>query len=308
MYREVLVPLDGFPAAEESLPQAAEIAFAMGARVHVVNVVDRRTYPPYAHSVGPVEWWHGKGREAAHAYVTECCGPLREVGIDTVASVLSGAAPSALLQYIDEHRIDLIVMTTHRHRSVSRLWAGSMADHLTSAAACPILLRTHQARAGPQRHSAMRHFAHILVPLDGSELAEQAIQHARVMSRLERGRITLLCIADPAAPDIYTAGRLAAYLKEKALTFEDGFRPAFDVHVCAGPAAASITQYAQSNDVDLIVMTTHGESGVVDRVLGSTTARIVRTAHMPVLVVPAQPNSRNALSDAGDSYHVANSR
>ena len=141
----------------------------------------------------------------------------------------------------------------------------------------------------------------ILVPLDGSELAECAIPHVEAVARgCEAPQVVLMQVTEP----IYLPGeyvisekdrqRLEALHKAAAEEYLGGLRGKLGENglslaavVISGKVAETIVDYAEKNDVDLIVMATHGRSGVSRWALGSVAERVLRLSRVPVLMVRA---------------------
>ncbi len=143
----------------------------------------------------------------------------------------------------------------------------------------------------------------ILVPLDGSSFAETALAHARALAQCTGAEIYLVRVAvqpiyEYAAPEpvLYQALRedteaeAAKYLERVAadLTAE-GFK--VTAESCTGPVAETILDYAQEIRADLIVMSTHGRSGLARWFIGSVADKVVRAAILPVLL--ARPPARS---------------
>ncbi len=133
---------------------------------------------------------------------------------------------------------------------------------------------------------------HVLVPLDGSELAERAIDAARDIA----DAITLLVVtyassAEPlrefaASEQVSTSDAAEIYLDQVA-----GRLPGHEVQqvtVAGTSVAEEIVTYADAHDVSMIVMSTHGRSGVGRWLIGNITDKVVRISPVPVLVVPAR--------------------
>ena len=143
----------------------------------------------------------------------------------------------------------------------------------------------------------MKQYKHILVPLDGSELAELALVDAFSLAHLNGAEITLLQVISPfdymvgdAAPMVFTDELVKAhqdaalhYLEE--ITGREECRN-LRVHLAIeiGTPAETIIDYAQREPVDLIVMATHGRSGLRRWVYGSVADKVVRGASVPVLL------------------------
>ena len=160
-------------------------------------------------------------------------------------------------------------------------------------------------------------FTHVLVPTDFSDPANYALRHAIEEASLHRARVTLLHVLAPhGGTDVYyvtgapESGAQANYdpigeghlgapppptvvrrdLDEEALTrlhdmVPDGFRDTWQVEVATGHPADTIVRIAQTRGVDLIVMGTHGRTGLQHVLLGSVAEKVVRLASCPVLTV-----------------------
>ena len=143
----------------------------------------------------------------------------------------------------------------------------------------------------------------IMIPLDGSELAECVLPHAEsFITQCQIQTIVFVRVTEAITPSIAgeysidveelemreTARKTAAedYLKE----IMDRFKPGGSHLACdvlVGRAADRLADYAEENGVDLIVMATHGRSGVSRWVRGSVADRILRAVSVPVLMVRA---------------------
>lgn len=154
-------------------------------------------------------------------------------------------------------------------------------------------------------------YSQILVPLDGSENSERALPHAQELARASGATLHLIQVVSRAeeldmargggygflaaeysqdlAQEYITAqlNRAGEYLKAAAVRLETGGVKA-ETAVKEGAAAENIVQYAQENGIDLIIMGTRGQGGIQRFLLGSTTDRVLRTGHLPVLVVPPE--------------------
>ncbi len=145
-------------------------------------------------------------------------------------------------------------------------------------------------------------YKEILVPLDGSELAESAIPHARELAKAFGARITLLSVIEPVAmysqPGVVgPVISVAVNIQEEMETlgqYLDGIAEQLraeniEVQRVAkeGDPASQICDYAHESKADVIVMSTHGRSGIRRWVYGSVADRVLRGARVPVLLVRA---------------------
>ncbi len=148
----------------------------------------------------------------------------------------------------------------------------------------------------------MQHYINLLVPLDGSKTAEAALPHAIGLAKIEHAAVTLLLVVLPIEDVIATGSSEPIYVdeqwaakKQRALSYLDGVRERQEdgllirTAVETGPVAATIIDYAVRKSVDLIVLATHGRSGVQRWLLGSVAEKVLHAARQTVLLVRASP-------------------
>ena len=150
-------------------------------------------------------------------------------------------------------------------------------------------------------------YKNILVPLDTSELAELALEDALSMARLCQADLTLLHVIAPIDKVFATDLGYTVYIdqqwgdqKQQALDYLDNVCQRLDCNtltvnrvVETGAPAETIIDYAKRNPIDLIVMATHGRSGLQRWVYGSVADKVLRGAHVPVLLVRARPEQED---------------
>lgn len=146
--------------------------------------------------------------------------------------------------------------------------------------------------------------SHILIPLDGSKLAEHALRPIKHFLK-PGGQVTLLSVVSDASslPQVGDAP-LDRYLEQIAARLRlDGFSA--QIEIVAGDPADSIVTRAQQLGVDLIVMCTHGRSGLEKLLYGSVTSRVLAVTTCPVLVIPnrvRQERPQSEASGAADTH------
>jgi nucleotide-binding universal stress UspA family protein len=144
-------------------------------------------------------------------------------------------------------------------------------------------------------------FNHVLVPLDGSALANAALAYAAGLAKLCGAHVTLLMVIPPIETVIETPGESIAIdtqwenRRRRGETYLAALcrQPEYQglqlrPRVAMGPVAETILDYAKDHAVDLIVMTTHGRSGLSRWVWGSVADKVLRAAPIPVLLVRSQ--------------------
>jgi len=155
-------------------------------------------------------------------------------------------------------------------------------------------------------------YQRILLPLDGSAFSEQALPYAAAQAEHFQAELILLRVLPPLPTsrgqessaskwaEDYTADLARQYLENIAATIEEQ-NVRTQITIIEGHPHQDIVKYAEENDVDLIVMCTHGHTGFSRWLMGSVADRVVRGANVPVLLVRARsetPQSADALSDS----------
>jgi nucleotide-binding universal stress UspA family protein len=187
----------------------------------------------------------------------------------------------------------LVAMATHGRSGLARLFMGSVADAVLHHGTMPMLLfRPKPGHITPERTPGT-----IIVPLDGSALSEQALPLAAVLGRalgakvlLARAMSTYALAPVPAGPGVF----LPSYADDDAKIYLDTRvhslcvdRVNADDIVLRGDPGMEIVRLAETTRDSMVLMTTHGRSGVARTVLGSVAEEIVRRSPSPVLVMRA---------------------
>lgn len=225
------------------------------------------------------------------------------------------AAP-VILEAAEELDAGLIVIGTHGRRGPSRWLLGSVAEEVVRAAPCPVL--TVRQQDPPQ---TLQSVERILVPIDFSEASEPTLAHARRIARRFGARLALLHLVEPVAvpgpygslpglrPMTLDYDALAAGAKEKLEDLMHSTRttPAaedvpFKTYSFCGVPRMDIVGFAGQLRADLIVIGSHGRTGLPRLLLGSTAEQVVRTADCPVLVVKTGPDEVDEDSTRKEPY------
>jgi nucleotide-binding universal stress UspA family protein len=210
--------------------------------------------------------------------------------------------------------IDLVVLTTHGHSGLARFRLSDITDALARWRPAPILaLRT--GGAAPDREPPPR-LQRILLPLDGSALAEQILAPAIALGNVMGAEYMLLYVVEPysfvsGAPVPYTS-RLddvaLAHAQAEAQDYLDGIvqlmrHEGLRVQtrvVVARDARTAIRQAARQLETDVIAMTTHGRGGLSPLLVGSVAMQVLHDSHLPVLLYRPPERRRRA----GRAYRV----
>jgi nucleotide-binding universal stress UspA family protein len=136
MYERILVPTDGSPAAEAAVEQAVSLAEQYDATVHALYVVDTSAYSTLE---AGAEVIINALEEEGQAAVAEIADAGEAAGVDVETTVTAGTAYRSILEYVDEHDVDLVVMGTHGRRGLDRYLLGSVTERVVRTADVPVL-------------------------------------------------------------------------------------------------------------------------------------------------------------------------
>lgn len=205
MYRCILVPVDGTAFGEQAIPHAVAIARRSGAVLHLVHVHLPPIVPTGAETAAlPPVWIEASWEEKSH-YLDRLAADLSATaGIRIETKVLEGAVAGALERHAVRCSAGLIVMSTHGHVGISRLWHHGVADQLARDLPLPVVLvRADSAISAPLPGAGEKpdlesvSLAHFLVPLDGSADSELILEHAAKLARPCGARLTLVRVLAP---------------------------------------------------------------------------------------------------------------
>jgi nucleotide-binding universal stress UspA family protein len=307
MYRRMLVPLDGSELAEVVFTYAKELAARLDIDIILLQVA------------GPVLGQFGPMRRA---YIDRAAEIVRrqarevqeKVGVQPEAKpievqgeLVEGYPAEVILRYSEENKVDLVLMATHGYSGRKRWAIGSVASKVLSASKIPVWL----VRAGIPEETPYDKWPSqtLLVLLDGSELAESVLPHVEVLAK-QRGTepvdVVLLRVSETPTMPSYYGPELSGvslnwgeylqreearrkkvaneYLAQVEKRLKDS-NISVQSKVLEGKAADEIIGYASKNPFSIIVMATHGRSGLSRLVYGSVAASLLQGVSNPIFLV-----------------------
>lgn len=301
-FLKILVPLDGSALAERALPPAIKIAETMAARCaagEAVHLVLLRVVGPVAMvAADPMlfDELMRMGVDEARSYLHTVVSSLTPENVVVETQAISGSAADAIVHYAEDNEVDLIIMSSHGRTGSSRWVYGSVAEKVLHHAPCAaIIIRAH---VGVEMFANRK----LLVPLDGSALAERALEPALTIASAVDSDVTLLRVVagpEPLPQGMTPTGEalgasmdMAGRERAEAETYLQHIyssRPNqhlfFDVVSTTGDIADAIVTYADSHGADLIVMSSHGRSGIGRWLHGSVAEKVLRGANCATLII-----------------------
>lgn len=310
MFRSIVVPLDGFAFGEHALPVALGIARPARASLRLLHVMQ-----PFVTVVPELSLYQGPVvaacRQEKQHYLDDLVRRLRDVAdVPTTTELLEGEVVPTL-RAATEGTADLVVMTTHGRGPLTRFWLGSVADRMVRELTVPLLLvPPPRETAALDKIPALRR---ILLPLDGTPLAEHVVIPAVNLARTLNAEITLFRAVRTELPlDFqyrYSGAFIPAQLQEMAEQLRlvqqrqqeaaeaylrsvadrigaNGVATRTKVVMDENPAPA-ILQEVEAG-INLVALATHGYGGLKRLWLGSVADKVLRGSPVPVLIYRPQ--------------------
>ena len=301
MFNRILVPLDGSELAERALEPALKIGRRQKGEVILLRV------PVYRHVMVPSTAGYGhflpeqsfEEQEAGdEAYLKEVQRTRSHPDVTIRTKLVSGDVAGVIVDTAVDEEVDLIVMTTHGYSGFTRWMLGSVTERILRGSPCPVLVIRHGEA-----------LSNVVITLDGSQLAEAALEPGLEIARLfdsvptSSWSLTLLRVdqgeklssVDLALLEMAGSGlgkevaqvegdQVKNYLQSIARKYETPEQK-IEIAIATGSPAQGILEFAEPRSVDLIVMATHGHTGLRRWVYGSVTEKVMRNADCAMLIV-----------------------
>lgn len=296
MYSKILVPLDGSATAETVFPYVEALASGFKTQVELLSVIDIGAMATHltADKTHHLDSLIANEEKKISNYLEKVAKRL--AGLSTECRLVRGHPAETILDSTSQDCDMLIAMATHGRSGAERWLLGSVAEKVLRGSNHPLFL----VRAAVAQTTPRRIIDGLVVPLDGSALAEKILPTVTSWAKALDLEVTLVRAFEFPAADYYHS--------EKALPDYDAFRAqahkeavdylkriehqlvgagvrTVSISALEGAAADEIIHFAQRDPRGVIAMSTHGRSGVRRWLLGSVTEKIVRHGNDPVLVI-----------------------
>ncbi len=309
--RNILVPIDFSKMSIQAIDTAKRLARRFGATVHLAHVhgldypaAFTAPMPPFQ-SFSVVDYQQQMEQNVAR----RLSDLAKEYGLASANCHVQTGAPAfdEICGLAQEISADLIVTPTHGRTGLKHVFLGSTAERIVQHSPCPVFVARQTGRRS-KSGSAPRTNT-ILVPVDFSDCSRKGLQYAIGFANEFGAKVILLhatylgYVYSSEGTAIYDVGALREAARNKAerqmreLVRAVKFaRVKFETVLTSGSPVLDICVFAQDHDVDLIITSTHGQTGWKHMLMGSTAEHVVRHASCSVLVVPSHPEIRAAKS------------
>lgn len=315
MFQRILVPLDGSARAEQAFPIAERIARATGGSLTLLRIVETpKRFEEKTVPENPGELLESEIARA-RAYLQHTLAKSALEGIGVTTEVRAGRVARQILQCAEDQQGDLIVMCSHGTTGLKRWLLGSVAQKIVHNSTIPVLIVREDHPLPLERQKTPAEPFQVLVPLDGSPLAEAALLPAAqvcvALSATHTGILHLVRVVEPMVAMRDVAGAIATLNEEdmkQASTYlreviqrlnEKEFAPFHltikSTAILGTDIASTILEMARDGDYvegqggvrgsGMIAMSTHGRNGLAYWIMGSIAERVLSATALPMLVV-----------------------
>ena len=294
-FKRTVVPTDFSQTAQTALELGQRVADDYHGRLDVVNVVDSTVYAYAGYPFTTLSKELVAGAE-------EQLNKLKIEAADVGRYVLSGHPAREVVDHADRHNADLIVIGTHGGGVVSRFFLGSVADRVLHESSCPVIVT--KAPKGEVKHKKKKGktFQRILYPTDFSATSKMALERAVNLTEDYDAELFVLHVVDDTIISTHVEQERKIILRDLRAHALEEMRTELPADllenfatigaVKRGDPGKAIAAYAESHRCDLIVMGSHGRTGVKRALLGSVADRVVRRANCPVFIERAKTKKK----------------
>ena len=310
---QILVAHDFSTCSRHALNYAIELAAKTGAELHIlhVEVIHVESLLPEEVNKTKAQIFHDhlkkeirESAERQDLFVSDI-NAIRYVVLRNIS------AADAIVNYSNEYKIDLIILGTHGRKGLSRSLLGSVAEEVVRTAPASVLTVRETESFTP----LSQHIHNIAVPVDFSESSKAALHYARELALAFGAQLDIIhVIEEKLHPAFYNTGAFSIYdlqpeIKDKLGNELEAFYKTIDgppvvakFTLLHGNPSREIINHLQDEKADLLVLSTHGLTGLRRMLMGSVAERLIREAPCPVLTVKNTEPALMSISPFAANY------
>jgi nucleotide-binding universal stress UspA family protein len=312
MFDTTLVPLDGSQLADCVLLHAAAIAGPFNAEVTLLRMLEKNQIASSTQLFDLLNWQINKTRAAL--YLEKVKDLFQGSGIRVKAVVLEGLVAEGIAEYAQQQGMKMIVLSSHGRNGLTQWGISSVTQKIILIAQTSLLIvRAHQYETYSDKLSTTPLYKHILVPLDGSQRAENVLPVVTQLARFHKSRIHLVHVVQipemarqmPQAPeDIQLANRVVERNREEAERYLEQLKSRsylknIDVQthlITSENATVALHQLEEQQQIDIVTLNAHGYSGNHQWPYGSMVNHFILYGRAPLLIVQDLPFKQDPIS------------
>jgi nucleotide-binding universal stress UspA family protein len=305
MFDPILVPLDGSQLAECVLPHVVAIARSFDAEITLLRMLEKNQGNASAQLFDLLNWQINKTKAAL--YLEKTKARFQESSIRARTTVLEGLVAEGITEYAQNQGVRLIILSSHGHSGLTQWGISSVTQKIILSAPTSVLIvRAHQQDIQAGELSAIPLYQRILVPLDGSQRAENVLPIITQLAHFHQSQIHLVQVVQtpemarqmpPAREDIDLSNRVVARNREEAGQYLEQVKSrsylegiAVQTHlITSDNAAVTLHQLGEQEQIDLVTLSAHGHSGNHQWPYGSMVNNFIMYSKIPLLIVQDLP-------------------
>ncbi|MDP3185976.1 MAG: universal stress protein [Anaerolineales bacterium] len=312
MFDLILVPLDGSQLAECVLPHVVAIARSFDAEITLLRMLEKNQAGASAQLFDLLNWQINKTKAAL--YLEKTKARFQESGLRARTTLLEGLVAEGITEYAQNQGMKLIILSSHGRNGLTQWGISSITQKIILSAQTSLLIvRAHQQDIQAGELSAIPLYQCILVPLDGSQRAENVLPIITQLAHIHKSQIHLVQVVQtpemarqmpPAPEDIDLSNRVVArnreeagyYLEQvKSRSYLEGI--AVQTHlITSDNAAVALHQLAEQEHIDMVTLSAHGYSGNHQWPYGSMVNNFIMYGKVPLLIVQDLPAKQELMS------------
>jgi len=305
MFDPILVPLDGSQLAECVLPHTVAIAQSFNTEIILLRMLEKNQPGASAQLFDLLNWQIKKTQAAL--YLEKMKGRLHVSGLRVRTSVLEGLVAEGITEYTQNQGMKLIIMSSHGHSGLTRWGISSITQKVIQSARTSLLIiRAHQYPHQSREFTEPPIYKRILVPLDGSQRAENVFPIITQLAHFHKSQIHLVQVIQtpemarqmpPVSEDIDLSNRVVERNREEARYYLEKVKSrsylegiAVETHlITSDNAAVALHQFGEQEHFDMVTLSAHGYSGNHQWPYGSMVNNFIMYGKVPLLIVQDLP-------------------
>ena len=305
MFDTILVPLDGSQLADCVLPHVAAVARPFDAEITLLRMMEKNLAGTSAQLFDLLNWQINKSR--AMLYLEKTKARFQESGLRAQTTILEGLVAEGIMEYAQNQGTKLIVLSSHGRNGLTQWGVSSTTQKIIlSVQTSLFIVRAHQYGSHSGKLSEAPVYRHILVPLDGSQRAENVLPISIQLAQFHKSQIHLVQVVQtpelasqmpPTPEDIDLSNRVVARNQEKAeryleqvksRSYLEGINVQTHLVTSDNPIVA-LHQLTDQENIDMVALSAHGYSGNHQWPYGSLVTNFILYGKVPLLVVQDLP-------------------
>lgn len=305
MFNPILVPLDGSQLAECVLPHVIAISRSFGAEITLLRILEKNHAGTSAQMFDLLNWQINKTKSAL--YLEKIRARIQELSVRARTAVIEGLIAEGITEYAQSQGMKLIVLSSHGRNGLTQWGISSITQKIILSAQTSLLIvRAHQYGDYSGELSATPLYQRILVPLDGSQRAENVLPIITQLAHFHKSQVHLVHVVKtpemarqmpPAPEDIDLANRVVERNREEAAHYLEQLKSrsylegiAVQTHLIASDnAAVALHQLEEQEQIDMVALNAHGYSGNRQWPYGSMVNNFILYGKVPLLIVQDLP-------------------